>query len=111
MNDVLSCFARRIFLFGTAAVLSLAIIAPAQLTAQDEEVYTLSEYEVDTSKDVGYKAIDVISGSRTAVALTDIAIPIQAITEDLLQDTLSADLDDIVEYAANVRVEYAERDQ
>jgi len=112
MNDVLSCFAKRIFLFGTAAVLSLAIIAPTQLSAQDEEeVYTLSEYEVDTSKDVGYKAIDVISGSRTAVALTDIAIPIQAITEDLMSDMMSADLDDIVEYAANVRVAYAERDQ
>ena len=112
MNNLLTYFAKSFNFSRRILALILVIISPFHLLAQDDEdVHTLSQEEVNISKDVGYKYINTNIDSLNSVTLQNIAIPIQVISEDLIDDTLSADLDDIVEYAANVRVEFAERDQ
>jgi outer membrane receptor protein involved in Fe transport len=57
---------------------------PAKLTA--DEPVQLSAFVVDTSKDVGYKAANTISGTRTNVPIGEVPMNIQIVTSELLTD-------------------------
>ena len=54
----------------------------------DDEVVTLSAFEVTTTKDVGYRASNSIAGTRTNTPIKDIPVNIQVFTKDLADDLI-----------------------
>lgn len=61
--------------------------APSAAAGDDEsETIVLSPFEVDSSQDVGYKATNAISGTRTNVPISEIPMNIQVVTSELLDD-------------------------
>lgn len=75
-----------------------------ETTDEDEEenVYELSPFEVNTDGDRGYYASNSISGSRINVALQDVPMPIEVITSEFIEDTGSTDLRESLRYSAGV---------
>jgi len=63
-----------------------AVAQPATAPASEDEVVQLSPFTVDTSKDVGYKAANSISGTRTNVPIAEVPMNIQVVTSELLAD-------------------------
>src|SRR5687768_10501959 len=59
---------------------------PSSPTSSAEDVVQLSPFTVDTSKDVGYKASNSISGTRTNVPIAEVPMNIQVVTSELLTD-------------------------
>jgi iron complex outermembrane receptor protein len=52
----------------------------------DPDVVQLSPFTVDSSKDVGYKASNSISGTRTNVPIAEVPMNIAVVTSELLND-------------------------
>jgi outer membrane receptor protein involved in Fe transport len=69
-------------------------------TVTSEEVVKLSPFVVDASKDVGYRAYSTLAGSRINTDLKDLALPIQVVTKDLLNDLNAVDINDVLAYTA-----------
>ena len=70
-----------------ASVCSLAFI-PSVLFAQgdsddEQEVFTLSPFEVNAASDEGYRATSTLAGTRIATDLKDIGSSISVLTEQL----------------------------
>ncbi len=74
-------------------------IANAQ---DDDAVYELSPFSVDSSDDEGYRATNTISGTRLNTAIKDIPMPIEVITEGFIEDTGATDLRDALAYSAGI---------
>lgn len=92
-NSILACS-----LMGMCGLLSYA-----QETQNDEEeVYELSPFEVNTEGDRGYYASNSISGSRINIALQDMPMPIEVITSEFIEDTGSTDLRESLRYSAGI---------
>ncbi len=77
-------------------------VSYAQDAAADDEVFKLSPFEVDSSKDVGYRATNTISGSRLNTKLKDIPMPIEVITEEFVDDIGASDLREALRYSAGI---------
>lgn len=61
--------------------------APAgQEASAGPEVIRLSPFTVDSSRDVGYRANNSISGTRSSVPIADIPMNIQVVTSAMLED-------------------------
>jgi outer membrane receptor for ferric coprogen and ferric-rhodotorulic acid len=90
-----------------AAPYAIAQTAPAKATpnkassSQDEEVITLSPFEVDASKDTGYYAENTLAGSRLNTNIGDLASSITVVTKQQMEDTASLDINDVFRYEAN----------
>ncbi len=90
-----------------ALALSLGGTAFAQTTDEqssaneDEEVITLSVFNVDASQDQGYFAQNTLAGSRMRTNVADLASSITVITAQQLEDTASTDINDVFRYEAN----------
>src|SRR5688572_22690492 len=54
--------------------------AQATSAAAKEEVVTLSPFQVETSRDIGYQAQNTLSGSRLNTPLKDTAAPVTVFT-------------------------------
>ena len=68
-------------------------------SAEDDDIFELSPFTIDASKDTGYRAKDSLSGSRLKVNLDDLSVPIDVITPEVMDDfniTQQEDLFDIV---------------
>ncbi len=88
------------------SVCGLVSYAQAQETEQEEEnVYELSPFEVNTSGDRGYYASNTISGSRINIALQDMPMPIEVITSEFIEDTGAQDLRESLRYSAGIILE------
>jgi outer membrane receptor protein involved in Fe transport len=74
---------------------------PADSAASDEPV-VLSPFNVDASRDKGYRATNSISGSRLNTAIKDIPMPIEVVTEEFLRDTGSTDLRQSLRYSSGI---------
>lgn len=84
-------------------VLGLAASLSAQIdTSEEEEVFELSPFTVDASEDSGYRATNTISGTRLNVAIKDIPMPIEVVTEQFMKDTGATDLRQALAYSAGV---------
>ena len=90
------------------SLMSVAILATTPLVAQDddledsdENVYELSPFVVDTSKDSGYTATNTLSGSRLNNSLLETPASISVLTLEFLEDIGATDLKDAVEYSMN----------
>ncbi|HEY0945232.1 MAG TPA: TonB-dependent receptor [Opitutaceae bacterium] len=90
------------------AVAALAVTSAWPLYAQtadtetDSETITLSEFQVNSAADKGYRAANSVSATRVAVAISDLPMNLTAFTEEFIADQHAYDLYDIVKWAPGV---------
>lgn len=88
--------------------LAVAVLtgAPSAALAQEDEeaVYDLSPFTVDSGDSEGYAATSTLAGTRLKTNLRDIASTISVVTKDFLVDTDSTDLKELLIYTANTEV-------
>jgi iron complex outermembrane receptor protein len=68
----------------------------------EEELVRLSEFRVDSSQDVGYRATNTISGTRLNTAIKDVPMPIEVITEEFIRDINAVDFRESLRYSAGI---------
>lgn len=80
-----------------------AFVLGMTVFAQDneEEIFELSPFEVDASKNIGYHAENTLAGSRLNTKVADLAASITVVTAQQMEDTASVDLNDVFRYEAN----------
>lgn len=83
------------------APLAMVSSLHAQDSAEEEEIYELSPFEVDASKDQGYRAENTLAGSRLNMSLEDVAQSVNVLTMEFLEDVGAENIDDILLYAVN----------
>jgi iron complex outermembrane receptor protein len=96
---------KKAFLTALTAGLISATLSPVfgqEDATEDEPVFELSPFEVDTSSDRGYYAANTISGSRINIALQDMPMPIEVITSEFIEDTGSLDLRESLRYSSGI---------
>lgn len=96
-------------LFHASLGLAVAVLTVAQTTAmaqedENEPVYDLSPFTVQSSDSQGYAATSTLAGTRLKTNLRDIASTISVVTKDFLEDTSSTDLKELLIYTANTEV-------
>ncbi|MSU51024.1 MAG: hypothetical protein EXS37_18360 [Opitutus sp.] len=84
------------------AMLQPLVFVSAQTTPPPAEVVTLSPFEVNSSKDVGYLAKDTLAGSRLNTSLKDVAAQVSIMTPEFLQDVGAVTMDDAFRYSLNI---------
>src|SRR5690606_25224180 len=72
--------------------------------AADDSVVTLSPFTVQSERDTGYRATGTLSGTRINTSLRDIAVSIQAITPDFLEDTGITSSTELLQYTTSTEV-------
>lgn len=88
------------FLFGTSL--------NAQDEFEDEDIFELSPFVVDTSSDVGYLANNTLSGSRLNASLKDTPAIVSVFTQELIDDLAANDIGDILEYESSAQFDQFE---
>lgn len=80
--------------------------APSAAIAQEDEeaVYDLSPFTVESSDSQGYAATSTLAGTRLKTNLRDIASTITVVTKDFLEDTASTDLKELLIYTPSTEV-------
>ncbi|MDG2256645.1 MAG: hypothetical protein P8L49_17015 [Opitutaceae bacterium] len=91
------------------ALFSSAAIIPAVLHAQNDasetdEVYELSPFTVDDSKNQGYYSAQTLAGGRMSSNLKDVATSVQVVTQEMLEDIGATGLDEVLVYTTNTDV-------
>ncbi len=79
--------------------------ATAAGSASDEEVVTLNVFQVDATRDRGYRATNSISGTRLNTPIKDLPMPIEVFTKDFLSDIGSIDVKEALQYSAGATLE------
>ncbi len=90
---------------GCAALALAALSAHAQSTtapAAGGEVIRLSEFQVSTSADKGYRAGNSVSATRIDTPIKDLPFAVSAFTSQFISDIGARDLIDVVQYAPSV---------
>jgi len=89
-----------------AATLTLAAAAARAQTppapAGGGEIIRLSEFQVSTSADKGYRAGNSVSATRIDTPIKDLPFAINAFTSQFMTDIAARDLFDVVQYAPSV---------
>jgi len=85
-------------------LLSLGITAQAQ-DADEEEVFELSPFTVESGEDTGYYSNQTLAGGRLRTNLSEIATSVQVMTEEFLEDIGATGLDEALLYATNADTE------
>src|SRR5436190_2202532 len=75
---------------------------PAAPAAASDEVVRLSEFQVSTSADKGYRAGNSVSATRIDTPIKDLPFAISAFTKQFISDIGARDLFDVVQYAPGV---------
>ncbi|HVU34168.1 MAG TPA: TonB-dependent receptor [Opitutaceae bacterium] len=105
------CFAQKsrrgALLIALAAGLAALRAAAADPTSagimpDNDEVITLSTFQVSTSADSGYRAGNSVSATRIDTPIKDLPFTISAFTEQFISDIGARELPDIVAYAPGV---------
>lgn len=91
------------------AALTLGILGgQGGLSAQEEgeleKIYELSPFTIDEAENVGYLATQTLAGTRLKTELRDIAATISVVTKELMEDTGSSTMEDILIYTPNAEV-------
>lgn len=84
-----------------------ALFTPVLLLAQPsrtapEEIVTLSEFEVRSQRDFGYRATNSMTATRTGVEIAKIPVNVSVITSELLSDIAAENLNDGLQYISSV---------
>ena len=95
-----------LFLFACAAPLATQLGYSQDNDANDseEDVFTLSPFEVTAGDGSGYKADSSLAGTRIKTELKDIASSISVITNEFLKDTGATDNQSLLTYTTNTEV-------
>lgn len=81
----------------------------AQEDTGDRNIFELSPFEVDASKDTGYMANNTLAGSRLNMKLSDSSAAISVFTKEFLTDIGADSLEDVLRYSNNsVRMDETE---
>jgi iron complex outermembrane receptor protein len=99
-----AALARPVFKPLCYAVLAGAAMAARAQTpaAADDDVVKLSEFQVSTSADKGYRAGNSVSATRIDTPIKDLPFAISAFTQQFISDVGARDLFDVVQYAPSV---------
>jgi iron complex outermembrane receptor protein len=57
--------------------------------SEDDEVFELSPFSVDTSGDQGWRASQTLTGSRTNQELKNVPLSVDALTSEFMEDLRS----------------------
>lgn len=88
----------------TAAVLAGGSTTALAQEEEEKQVYELSLFEVDESEDSGYTSTSTLAGTRIKSDLRDLGASIFVATKELLDDTGSTDVEDLLVYIAGAEV-------
>ncbi|MBL9203351.1 MAG: TonB-dependent receptor [Opitutaceae bacterium] len=89
-------------LFAALALTAAAVHAQAPATAPSGDVIRLSEFQVSTSADKGYRAGNSVSATRIDTPIKELPFAISAFTSQFIADIGARDLFDVVQYAPSV---------
>jgi len=99
---------RRRFLLRRGFLLGACLLAPSFLPAQlledeeeDEEVFELSPFTVESDEDIGYLATSTLAGSRINAQLRDTAASVSVFTQEFLNDLGASDLEAALAYSVS----------
>ena len=94
----------RVFAATVAGLVGLVASAQtaANAPAANDEVLKLSEFQVSTSADKGYRAGNSVSATRIDTPIKDLPFAISAFTQQFITDVGARDLWDVVQYAPSV---------
>src|SRR2546423_11161170 len=102
-------FVRPLFRRASAVALACVSLAlrphtstPSANAAASDEVIKLSEFQVTTSADKGYRAANSVSATRVDTPIKDLPFAISAFTPQFIADIGARDLFDVVQYAPSV---------
>lgn len=85
--------ARTLLLGGTLLPLATFLQAQvAQAPSADDTAITLSPFEVNTNRDIGYTAADSLAAGRIASPLQEMASSVSVLTREFLNDIAATDL-------------------
>jgi outer membrane receptor protein involved in Fe transport len=70
----------------------------------DENVITLSPFEVTGDNDVGYQATSTLAGTRLRTDLRDVGSSISIVNEEFLRDTGSQNIEDVLIFTPNTEI-------
>ena len=91
---------------GAALALSATAVraqtSAATAAAGGDEVLKLSEFQVSTTADKGYRAGNSVSATRIDTPIKDLPFAISAFTQQFISDVGARDLWDVVQYAPSV---------
>jgi outer membrane receptor protein involved in Fe transport len=82
-----------------------ATAATTQSAASTQPQVVLDPFTVTTSKDNGYAATNVISGSRVDTAIKDLPIPVRVITSEFIDDIGATSLRDALTYQSGIMLQ------
>jgi iron complex outermembrane recepter protein len=88
--------------FALTAMVGRAQTANASATAAGDDVVKLSEFQVSTSADKGYRAGNSVSATRIDTPIKDLPFAVSAFTSQFIADVGARDLFDVVQYAPSV---------
>lgn len=94
-------------LAGGIVASQIAVAANAQ-TEEEENVFTLSPFEVVASGDQGYRAQNTLAGSRLNTSLKDTGAAVSVLTKEFLEDLGATSMKDIMLYSNNSVPEYGD---
>jgi outer membrane receptor protein involved in Fe transport len=77
-------------------------LTPKNVSTADDELIVLSPFEVNSSKDRGYKATNSTAGTRLNTKIKDIPLNLEVITSEFIRDTGATDLRQALRYSAGV---------
>ncbi|MBK1875877.1 TonB-dependent siderophore receptor [Pelagicoccus mobilis] len=70
--------------------------------AEEEDIFELSPFQVDGSKDSGYRAANTLAGSRLNTSLKDVSSVVDVFTKEFMDDLGVTDLADVAVYSNNL---------
>lgn len=85
-----------------SASLAVAQTAPAAVAA-NQDVTTLSAFEVTTSRDIGYQSTNSAEVTRMNTPIVDIPMNVTVFNQQFLEDILARDTTDVLDYEASLR--------
>ncbi|MDA0350264.1 MAG: TonB-dependent receptor plug domain-containing protein [Verrucomicrobia bacterium] len=88
-----------------SAVLTLGTtIAGAQPSSDEDQVYDLSPFTIQSDETVGYLATSTLSGTRIKTDLKDLGAAISVVTSELMSDLGATDAATLLSYTTNTEV-------
>jgi outer membrane receptor protein involved in Fe transport len=93
----------RTFLAGTVVLTANGLLSQEEAT-EEEAVFELSPFVVDTSRDQGYSASETLAGSRVRTDLRDLATATSVVTEEFMEDVGATSSKDLLVYTTNTEV-------
>jgi outer membrane receptor protein involved in Fe transport len=71
---------------------------------EEEQIVKLSPFEVSTTRNVGYQAMETLAGTRIRTDLKDVGASIAVLTKEFLDDIGATDTGTLLQYTTNAEV-------